>query len=371
MKRQSFVLLVAFLMSFSLLAQVKNVTGKVTDEAGVPIPGVSILIKGTKKGVSSDLDGNYSLQVNEGDVLEFSSIGFTSQTKKITGGNNTLKINIVLKEETQQLKEVVVTALGIKREKKSLGYALQEVKGDALVEAREANIANAFSGKVAGLQIIRGSNGPAGSSKIVLRGNNSLTGDNQPLVVVDGVPMDNFTGASNNDFWNPSADMGNGLGDLNPNDIESMSVLKGPAAAALYGSRAGNGVILITTKTGKMREGLGIMYSSSIGFENVFMKPEVQNVFGQGVDGIYNPLSNSSWGPKIEGQIVTNWNNKNVPLRSYDNINSFLNTGVEIQHSLSFQQQISNGTSLYTSLTHVDNKSNIPKSTLERINLIY
>ncbi|MFK8269556.1 SusC/RagA family TonB-linked outer membrane protein [Capnocytophaga stomatis] len=370
MNRRVLCLLVLFIASFPLFAQVKTVTGTVTDEAGSPLPGVSVLIQGTKKGTSTDFDGNYTLQVNEGGVLEFSYIGFTTQTKKVTGGGNSLKINVVMKEQAEQLGEVVVTALGIKREKKSLGYALQEVKGEALVEAREANIANAFSGKVAGLQIVRGSNGPAGSSKIVLRGNNSLTGDNQPLVVVDGVPMDNFTGASNNDFWNPSNDMGNGLGDLNPNDIESMSVLKGPAAAALYGSRAGNGVILITTKTGKAREGLGITYSSSVGFENVFMRPNVQDIFGQGEDGVYDPISFSSWGPKIEGQTITNWDKKKIPLRSYDNVNSFLNTGIDIQHSVSFQQQLKNGTSLYTSLTHVDNESTIPGSTLERLNLI-
>lgn len=157
-------------------------------------------------------------------------------------------MNVTLQDDTQTLGEVVVTALGIKREKKALGYAMQEVKGDALLEARETNLANALTGKVSGVQIIRSSNGPGGSSKIQLRGANSVTGLNQPLIVVDGVPMDNFTGASNNDIDNPTLDMGNGLSDINAEDIESMSVLKGASAAALYGSRAGNGVILITTK---------------------------------------------------------------------------------------------------------------------------
>ncbi|MDO4229374.1 MAG: SusC/RagA family TonB-linked outer membrane protein [Capnocytophaga sp.] len=358
-------------LCYPLLAQnTITVSGVVTDEANVPLPGAAIVVKGTANGVSTDFDGNYRIEAKQGDVLEFTFVGYQTQTKKVTGGGKTLVINVLLKEDAQQLGEVVVTALGIKREKKSLGYALQEVKGDALVEAKESNLANAFSGKVAGLQIVKGSNGPAASSKIVLRGNNSLTGDNQPLIVVDGVPMDNFTGASNNDYWNPSTDMGNGLGDLNPNDIESMSVLKGPAAAALYGSRAGNGVILITTKSGKAREGLGITYSSSIGLENVFMKPDVQDIFGQGSNGVYDPLSTSSWGPKIEGQTVTDWEGKRIPLTTYDNVNGFLNTGVDIQHSISFQQQVSNGTSIYSSLTHVDNQSSIPGATLERLNLI-
>ncbi|MGV4480978.1 SusC/RagA family TonB-linked outer membrane protein [Ornithobacterium rhinotracheale] len=268
------------------------------------------------------------------------------------------------------LKSVVVTALGIKREEKSLGYALQEIKGDDLVASKEKNITNALSGKVAGLQVVKGSNGPAGSSKIVLRGNNSLTGDNQPLIVVDGIPMDNFTGATNNDFYNPSTDMGNGLGDLNPNDIESMSVLKGPAAAALYGSRAGNGVILITTKTGKKRKGLGITYNSSIGFETIFMSPDIQSSFGQGTNGIYNALNGSSWGPKIEGQTVENWDGQQVPLKYYNNLDNFMKVGYETQQSLSFQQQISEGTSLYSSITYVNNRSNIPGAELRRINFV-
>ncbi|CEN42898.1 TonB-linked outer membrane protein, SusC/RagA family [Capnocytophaga canis] len=366
-----FLTLFAFVFSWclTLSAQMVSVKGTVTDEGKVPLPGVSVLIKNTTRGVATDFDGKYEIKANRGDVLVFSYLGFVTQEKTV-GAGSSQTINVLLVEEAEQLGEVVVTALGIKREKKSLGYALQEVKGDALVEAKETNLANAFSGKVAGLQIVRGSNGPAASSKIVLRGNNSLTGDNQPLIVVDGVPMDNFTGASNNDFWNPTNDMGNGLGDLNPNDIESMSVLKGPAAAALYGSRAGNGVILITTKSGKAREGLGITYSSSIGFENVFMKPDVQNVFGQGADGNYDPLSASSWGPKIEGQMVEDWKGARIPLRVHDNVEGFLNTGVDVQHSVSFQQQVTNGTSIYSSLTHVDNQSSIPGATLERLNLI-
>ena len=183
---------------------------------------------------------------------------------------------------------------------------MQELKGDALVESRETNITNALSGKVTGLQVVRSSNGPAGSSKIVLRGYSSLTGDNQPLIVVDGVPIDNFTGATNNDYWNPSTDMGNGLGDINPEDIENISVLKRASAAALYGSRAGNGVILITTKTGKKRDGLGITISSSVGFETTFLTPDMQTSFGQGTDGSYDNRSNLSWGPAITGHLLKN-----------------------------------------------------------------
>ena len=175
-----------------------------------------------------------------------------------------------------------------------------------MVEARETNLANALSGKISGVQVIRSSNGPGGSSKIQLRGANSVTGTNQPLIVVDGVPMDNFTGADNADFYNPSLDMGNGLSDINPEDIESMSVLKGASAAALYGSRAGNGVILITTKKGTKREGLGITISGSVSAETIFMNPKMQKSFGQGDNGAYNTETSNSWGPAMGSEYTFN-----------------------------------------------------------------
>ena len=211
-----------------------------------------------------------------------------------TGGQSHLAI--ALEPEDKQLETVVVTALGIKRSQKALGYALQEVKGDALTTVREQNITNALSGKVSGIQIIKGSSGPGSSSKIVLRGSSSLSGSNQPLIVIDGVPMDNTTGSSNNDFWHPGTDMGNGLSDINPEDIESLTVLKGASAAALYGSRAGNGVIQITTKSGRKNQGLGVTVSSSIGVESLFTAPELQNSFGQGEKGAFKDNVSSSWG---------------------------------------------------------------------------
>ena len=214
-----------------------------------------------------------------------------------------MDVTITLQPDTQLLDEVVVTALGITRQEKTLGYALQEVEGESLLEARETNIANALTGKIAGVQIIRSSGGPGSSSKIQLRGNNSLTGLNQPLIVIDGTPMDNFIGASNNDFWNPTADMGNGLQDINPEDVESMSVLKGASAAALYGSRAGNGVILITTKKGKKNEGIGITVSQTVSATTTFMRPDYQTSYGQGTLGRYNGTSGSSWGALIEGTV--------------------------------------------------------------------
>ncbi|MBB2151666.1 SusC/RagA family TonB-linked outer membrane protein [Pedobacter gandavensis] len=344
----------------------QKVTGTVTEKSGQPIPGVSVTEKGSKNGTSTNADGKFSISVKKGATLVFSSVGLG--TKEVNVGNNASLGNVVLEDDANALNEVVVTALGIKREKKSLGYAMQELKGETLVDAREPNLVNALSGKVAGLQITRSSSGPTGSSKITLRGNNSLTGENQPLIVVDGVPMDNFTGAKNNDFSNPSLDMGSGLADINPEDIESMSVLKGPTASALYGSRAGNGVILITTKSGKAQAGLGITVTSSLGIESVFTGPNLQNSFGQGENSIYKNISNASWGPHIEGQLVTKWNGEQVPLQSFDNIGNYFQNGISLNNGISFQQQYK-GTSIYTSLNRADDKSVIPGVKLTRTNL--
>ena len=367
MRKVLFLLTLSLAFSVSAMAQF-TVTGTVTGEDGLPIPGAAVLEKGTTNGTITNFDGVFSLRVSSGNaVLMFSFVGMTSREIALEGSST---VNVVLATSAIGIDEVVVTALGIKRERKSLGYSMQEVKGDVLLEAREPNLANALSGKVSGLQVIRSSNGPAGSSKIVLRGYSSLTGDNQPLIVVDGIPIDNFTGASNNDYWNPSTDMGNGLGDINPEDIESMSVLKGASAAALYGSRAGNGVILITTKSGNKKEGLGISISSSVGVESIFTNPKMQNQFGQGSNGIFDNRSNGSWGPEITGQSITRWDGKSVNMEAYDNVaNYFEKKGLNLTNNLSFQQQFEN-TSVYTSLTRTDDQSIIPGADLKRTNLL-
>jgi TonB-dependent SusC/RagA subfamily outer membrane receptor len=307
----------------------KQVTGTVKDADGNPVAAATIQEKGTANQVFSDAKGVFKISVAPGATLVISTVGFETMEVKEDG---TGLASIQLVADSKELTGVIVTALGIKREKKSLGYAVQEVKGETLVSAKEPNLANALSGKVAGLQVIRSSDGPAGSSKIILRGSNSLTGSNQPLIVVDGIPIDNFTGAPDNGYWNRSLDMGNGIADINPEDIESLSVLKGPSAAALYGSRAGNGVILITTKSGKRQNGLGITVSSSIGIENIFTNPEMQNSFGQSTDP---SMLTTSWGPKA----VT-----------YDNVDNYMQQGVTQNHSVSFQQQFRQS-SIYTSFT--------------------
>lgn len=350
----------------NVYAQEMNVRGVVTNQLdGTTLPGVSVVIKGTSTGTSTDINGAYSLRVPQGAVLRFTFIGMLDE--EVTVGSNTT-INVAMVPDLKSLEEVVVTALGIKRELKSLGYAHQEVKMESLMESRESNIGNALTGKVAGLQVLRSSNGPAGSSKIILRGHSSLSGDNQPLIVVDGMPMNNATGRNNNDYYNPSLDLGSGMGDLNQDDIESVTVLKGPSAAALYGSRAANGVIIITTKKGVKQSGLGMAFSATYGTERPFSHPAMQTSFGQGSNGIYDNLSTTSWGPKIEGQTVTGWDEKDRALKNYDNVNNFFSSGIVQNYNLSFQQEV-NKTAIFTSLTRRNDDSYIPGATLNRTNI--
>jgi TonB-linked SusC/RagA family outer membrane protein len=365
-------LLLFSMMTMAAYAQ-QAVTGTVSERTGQSIPGASVTEKGTTNGMSTNADGKFSLTVKPGATLVVSFLGF--KTREVVVGNLT-SINVVLENSDNALNEVVVTALGIKREKKSLGYAVQELKGQTLANTKEPNIVNSLSGQVAGLQVTRSANGPGASSRITLRGNNSLTGDNQPLIVVDGVPMDNFIGNEingqgkrNNDYYNPSRDMGNGMADINAEDIESISVLKGPSAAALYGSRAGNGAILITTKTGKTQGGLGITLTSSIGVEDILTSPKMQTQFGQGTQGKYDATSPLSWGEKNNGQTQTKTGGSTFAQNYNDNIGNFFGTGLASNQGISLQQQYKS-TSVYTSYNRLDDKSYIPGAKLIRNNLM-
>ncbi len=367
MRKQRFVLALAgLLMALGLNAQDITVKGTVKDNTGEPVIGAGVVVKGTTRGTSTDIDGNYTLACAPDAVLEFSFIGMETQNVAVGGRRN---IDVTLQPDSEFLTESVVTALGITREKKTLGYAIQDVGGATLLDAHEANLANALTGKVAGVEIIRSSNGPGASSRIVLRGNNSLTSLNQPLIVVDGVPMDNFVGASNNDFWNPSADMGSGLQDINPEDVESMTVLKGASAAALYGSRAGNGVILITTKKGRQNPGLGITVNSTVAFTTEFTRPAMQNQYGQGTLGEYNNTSALSWGPKITGQSVTKWDDTTTSLQAFDNVKGFFGTGITDTENVTFSQQYGK-TGIYASWTRTFDQSQVPGATLGRNNMM-
>ena len=367
MFRKHLVLALAGLfLALGMNAQNITVKGSVKDSAGDPVIGAGVVIKGTTQGVSTDLDGNFAISCAPNATLVFSTIGLETQEIAVNGRG---VINVVMAMDADFLDEAVVTALGITREKKTLGYAIQDVKGDLLVDAHEANLANALTGKVAGVEIIRSSNGPGASSRIVLRGNNSLTSLNQPLIVVDGVPMDNFVGASNNDFWNPSADMGSGLQDINPEDVESMTVLKGASAAALYGSRAGNGVILITTKKGRQNPGLGITFNSTVAFTTEFTRPAMQSQYGQGSLGVYDNADSQSWGPEIKSQTVTKWDGTSAPLQAFDNVKGFFGTGITDTENVTFSQQYGK-TGIYASWTRTYDQSQVPGATLGRNNMM-
>jgi TonB-linked SusC/RagA family outer membrane protein len=288
------------------------VTGTVSDKSGQPLPGVSIRIKGNSGGAITDRNGNFSLTVADANaVLILSFIGYKTEEVPVNGQTN---LRITLGEEDNQLTEVVVTALGISREKKSLGYSAQEIKGDELDKARETNFSSGLAGKIAGVTVMNSPSGVGGSARVTIRGDKSLNiNNNQPLYVIDGIPISNENfGSSGNNYQ--EVDYGNGASLINPDDVESVNVLKGANAAALYGSRAANGVILITTKSGKRSTGVGVSVNAGITFESPLVLPDFQNKYGQGNDGEFSYVDglgsgirdgvDESWGPAFKGQLI-------------------------------------------------------------------
>lgn len=312
----------------------KTITGVVTDASYNPIIGASVYLKDSSKGTITDIDGKFSLSVPNNATLIVSYIGYTKQEIAL---QNQTKLSITLKEDTKLLDDVVVTALGIKREKKALGYAMQEIKTNDFQENRSSNVSNLLQGKVAGVQISQSGSGLGGDTRVILRGLNSLSGNNSPLWVVDGLPILN-DGLSNVQFSYSS-----GAADINPDDIESVSVLKGANAAALYGSRAQSGAIIITTKKGKAGK-IKFDYNGYISFSKAYDSYEYQDVYGQGTKGIYSLTAAGSWGPKMEGQSIPNWRKEfygNDKYRSYamlpekNIINKFFRTALNYTNSIS------------------------------------
>ena len=361
-------------LGFSSL-QAQTVNGTITDATdGTLLPGVNVIIKGTKIGASSDFNGNYSIEVTSTDaILQFSYLGYSTKEIKVNGKSI---MNVSLNQSAESLDEVVVTALGISREKKSLGYSVSEVDGSSVSLAKEANVVNSLSGKVAGVVITQSASGPAGGTRVIIRGNNSITGNNQPLYVVDGVPIDNSgigsANGSNTSNYNRS-DLGTGISDLNSDDIKSMSVLKGPNAAALYGSRASNGVILITTKKGSNQQGLGISLSTNISFQNPLILPEYQNEYGAGKDGVFATdltelKGNGSWGPKFDGSSQLYYTGENRPyVAQPDNVKDFFETGSSIVNTLAISKSNENS-SLRFSYSNSTMQSILPNSEVDRNN---
>lgn len=314
-------LLLAFVVQVTF-AQEKTISGIISDSSGFPLPGATILVKGTTSGTSSDFDGKYAIKAKKGETLVFSFVGYASKEMAV-GASNT--INVTMQEDTESLEAVVVTALGIKRNPKELSYSVSTLKNDDVTKTKAVNVATAMVGKVAGLQINTINNGVNPNTRVVLRGNRSLLGNNEALIVIDGFPSDRGV-----------------LDRINPNDIESISVLKGANSAALYGSEATNGVVLVTTKTGQGK--LKVTYTGSYQFDNVAYLPEFQDEFGVGgfPDGTLFPLENVAWGPRFDGRLVdasetlddgSVWQVPYSPIK--DNHKDFFNTGATIRHGVS------------------------------------
>ena len=338
LKFNGFLVLLLVLVAQLSFAQERAVSGTVSDNAGMPLPGVSVLVKGTKTGTQTDFDGKFSIKASSSQVLVFSYIGMKTQEVAATSAN----VNVKLADAgAQELEGVVVTAFGIKREKKSLGYATTTLKSEQLTAVVNTNPFETLSGKIAGVDITAPSQ-PGASTKVIIRGLNTITGNSGPLYIVDGSPINNTATGTGNDGIGTvtrSYDAGNGISDLDPNNIESMTVLKGAAASALYGSRAGGGVILITTKKGKANTGIKVDMLASTEFSEVARVPHLQNQFGQGWNGAgySNPNTfsneNGSWGPAFNGE-VRPWGtiyNNTQQIKPYvglkNNVRDFYNTG--------------------------------------------
>ncbi|MBT1695283.1 SusC/RagA family TonB-linked outer membrane protein [Fulvivirgaceae bacterium PWU4] len=350
MKQQyPILLLVLFLAlgSSTAFAQQRTLSGTIKDTQGSPLPGVNVIVKGTSTGTTSDTEGRYNINLNEGaTTLVFSFIGFSTQEVEI--GTRT-SIDVTLSEDVTELNEVVVTALGIERSTRALQYSATQVNGDNFTQARENNLGASLSGRVAGVNVSKMASGPAGSSRVIIRGNKSLGGQSQPLYVVDGIPMDNSSFGDNNGqagLWG-GQDQGDGLSSINPDDIESITVLKGANAAALYGSRGGNGVISITTKKGTNRKGLGIELNSNFVAETVNNLSDLQTSYGTGAYQGGVPLrpttvqdafnwSENAWGPKFDPSL--NYMGIDGVMRPYvnagDNWDRFYKTGTAWTNSL-------------------------------------
>ncbi len=310
--------------------------GVVKDDAGETIIGASVKIKGTSTGSITDMNGGFSLRnVKPGAILQISYVGYQAQDVVWNGQD----ISVTLKSQSKSLDEVVVTALGIKRQERSLGYSTTMVKGEEFTLARDPNLGNALSGKIAGVSVSGNSTGAGGSSRVVIRGNASLTGNNMPLYVIDGVPFDNSNQGSAG-TWG-GMDMGDGLSDINPDDIESIQVLKGAAASALYGYRGGNGAILITTKSGKKGKPVSIDFNNNLTFNLIYDYRDFQKVYGQGTQGVRptdaptaRTTELSSWGDKMGGKAV-NFLGNEYDYQYIDNWPNFYRTGVNNATSLS------------------------------------
>ncbi|MFN5788895.1 MAG: SusC/RagA family TonB-linked outer membrane protein [Bacteroidota bacterium] len=337
-----------------------SVRGTVTRSDGEPIIGANVIELGSNNGTVTDLDGNYQLKVGPNAILEFTYTGYVSQ--KFTVGNQTI-INVSLAEGVA-LSEIIVTALGISRERKSLSYAAQTIQGGQLTQVRDANFVNTLQGKVAGLVVTSASSGVGGATRVNLRGNRSIQSSNNALFVVDGVPVDNSTpGQVGNDFGGYNGS--DGVANINPDDIESINVLKGAAASVLYGSRAANGVILITTKKGSAGA-ISVDVNSGAQFDGPLTLPHLQNEYGQGNGGVFGARASASWGPKMNNQAVIDWTGKAQGMVPQpNNISDFFQIGSSFNNSVGIKGGTDKVQS-YFSFTNNQAAGVVPGNTLDR-----
>jgi TonB-linked SusC/RagA family outer membrane protein len=350
-------------------AQTRTVSGKVTDAKGGALPGVTVLVQGTNQGISTNAEGTYSIAVPETATLVFSSVGFEPQTIPVA---SQAVIDVKLSESAQALNEVVVTALNISRERKTLGYSVTEIQGNSLTQARENNVANSLVGKVAGLNVNSTAGGPGSSSNVIIRGVSSLNQTNQPLYVINGVPVESQPSIANNGGqYDNSPDLGDAISNINPDDIETISVLKGAAASALYGYRAKAGVILITTKSAKGNDGLD--FNSNYVAEKIYNLTDWQYEYGQGANNIKPTtavgaaqVGNSSWGGKLDGSNVIQFDGSTRPYTAQrDNLQNFYRTGSSWTNTVAFNKSFTGG-SVRLSASDLTNKSVVPNSGLDR-----
>lgn len=364
--KKHLLLLLVFANAFMVSAWAqRTLTGTVTAEAdGEPLPGVNVVVKGSTIGITTGIDGKYSLNApDDASILVFSFIGMESKEVKI--GQSDV-IDVTLKANQMEVDEVVVTALGIKKEKKALGYSVQEIKGNDITKVRTTSVANALQGKVAGVNFSQSGSGLGGSTRITIRGASSLNDNNNPLWVVDGVPIDDSQQKNGANEWGGSDGAG-AASQLNPEDIESISVLKGASASALYGSRAANGVILVTTKKGKAGK-VKVSFNTNYTMEEVVDHYDFQDVYGQGNGNKYIATSKNSFGPKMEGQTIANWREGRSDysmLSQTNRVKDFYNTGSSLTNNLS----ISGGNETATfrlSIMDSRNKGITPDHKLDR-----
>lgn len=405
-------LLGAFLLLPLLSVAQRTIVGTVTEEDNSePIIGITVSVKGTTKGTVTDLSGKYEIRLNPNEqMLVFSGVGYITREIQVSTSNT---LDVKMAQDVIGLSEVTVTALGISREKKALGYAVQDVSGGALDKARETNFVAGLAGKMAGVQVVGNPSGIGSSARVTIRGERSLNiNNNQPLFVIDGVPIsNNVVGSSGRS--NQEVDYGNGAGMINPDDVESVTVLKGASAAALYGSRANNGVILIKTKSGKGQKGIGVSVNTSVTFENPLRLPEYQNVYGQGLNGQFEFKDGNgggvrdgvdeSWGPRMDGQLIKqfdsptlngyrgadvgNLNTRIGPvslnaqlaargeiqatpfLPQPNNIKDFFETGVTQNYHFAVAGSNDNG-DFRISVTNMDQKGFVPNTDLSRNTIV-